>query len=781
MISVPQALLDIASDDRWVVWAWQNRNGTLTKPPLMVKNGRPCGYAHNNDPNTWVSLQSAQEASKHANGIGLQLLGLSGVAAIDLDNVRDSDGKLCDWAADLIERSASYSEFTPSGKGARIIGRVSNSHPTIHTKKNHPSGGHFELYVNLTEGHGRYITVTGSSIDGVPDELSDISEIITELMSLNGDATKTQELGDMQMPKSFRSNRSETDVPSWVMSYLEGNGTGDNSADFQSIINSLRYRGWTYETALELLQSYPDGPAKKYAGRLELEFNRSWSKAKACNSSPGQIIQHDDDWPLPDADVVWPQDIVAPKLDLENTFNPKVAKWIREAAEAKGAPIDYVVFSVISVLSSIIGNTRWVSPWNGWAEPPVLWTMLIGLPSAGKSPAMDAVLKPLRDAEKPLRDAASAETAQWLEQVEIAKLADSAWKEAAKSIIREGGTPPDRPKEADPGVKPHIPRLVVNDSTVEQMGVILANQPRGILQMRDELAGWLMSMQRYKSGGNDRPFWLEAYGGRGYTFERVSRDALTIERLTIAVIGGIQQDRLKSLLFNADDDGLIARFIPIWPELAPLQRPGRWSDEGLMTRIIEKLLTLTLFTGPDDQLRPWFVGFSEEARNIMDEFRLKVRKWEAQADGLMLSFIGKLPGLSARLSLVFAYLAWAQDDGEEVFEISGPQFRRASQLVETYILPMARRAYAGAAISKDVKAARRLVQAIREQKLSSFTTSQIMRLDRSGLNTKAKLDPAINQLLEGNVIRALTEPVGPKGGRPKRVYTVNPAVFRDEP
>jgi hypothetical protein len=96
------------------------------------------------------------------------------------------------------------------------------------------------------------------------------------------------------------------------------------------------------------------------------------------------------------------------------------------------------------------------------------------------------------------------------------------------------------------------------------------------------LAGWLEGMQRYSGGGSDRPFWLEAFGGRGFTVERMGREPLTIDRLSIGVLGGIQPDRLKSLLFKSDDDGLLARFVPIWPEPAPLRRPQAWADETLM-------------------------------------------------------------------------------------------------------------------------------------------------------------------------------------------------------
>ena len=135
--------------------------------------------------------------------------------------------------------------------------------------------------------------------------------------------------------------------------------------------------------------------------------------------------------------------------------------------------------------------------------------MCIGLPSAGKSPAIDAAIQPLRKAERPLREAAKAELNAWNEKAEVAKLTETAWKEAVKAAIKSDETVPERPKGCDIGPPPHVPRLVVSDGTIERIGAILARQPRGTLQMRDELAGWLEGMQRYAGGGTDRPFWLE--------------------------------------------------------------------------------------------------------------------------------------------------------------------------------------------------------------------------------------------------------------------------------
>lgn len=490
-----------------------------------------------------------------------------------------------------------------------------------------------------------------------------------------------------------------------------------------------------------------------------------------------QEYQFVPEWPNPAPRFLRLELPPAPELPLHDVLGPRLAQWVEDAAEAKGAPSDYVFAALLAVVGATIGNARWVSPWRGWNEPPVIWAMCIGLPSAGKSPAIDAALQPLRQAERNLRVAAETDAKAWADKAELAKLEEATWKDAAKAAIKEGKTPPDRPKEADAGPAPHVPRLVVNDGTIERLGAILARQPRGTLQMRDELAGWLEAMNRY-SGGGDRQFWLEAFGGRGFTVERIGREPLTIDRLTIGVVGGIQPDRLKSLLFKADDDGLLARFLPIWPNPAPLRRPQAWADEALIDRALERLLALEMKMDEVGATRPWFIPFAEDARNLMDEFRIKVRKREGEAEGLMLSFIGKLPGLVARLSLLLGYLDYAAEEAEEPLEITASEFGRAAHLVEAYFLPMARRAYAEAVTSKSDRAARRLVSLIREQGWRTFTTRQVMRLERSELTSKEALEPALTALEDGECIRRIEVPANPNGGRPQRLYSVNPALHR---
>lgn len=484
------------------------------------------------------------------------------------------------------------------------------------------------------------------------------------------------------------------------------------------------------------------------------------------------------DWPTPDGRYLRSDLPPPPVLPLEDIFSPSWARWIRSAAEAKAAPPDYVMAAVLACCGSLIGNARWANPWQGWAEPPVLWAVAIGSPSMCKSPALDAVLNPLKQVERSLRAPWETSMNEWHQRAEIAKVAEAAWKDDVKAALKAGKQPPARPDGCDPGTEPKPISLSVTDATVEKLALIVGNQPRGTLLARDELSGWLLGMSRYSGGGSDRPFWLEAYGGRSYTVERMGRDSVYIGHLTVGVVGGIQPDKLRALLTGTDDDGLLARLIPIWPNAAPLKRPDTHFDEAFIENAMHALLSLKMPIDEEGTARPWFVPFSEDAKGLLDQFREDVRQWEGETEGLLLSFIGKLPGLTVRLSLVLAMMAYASGEAGEPAEVTIEHFGRSAHLAEAYLLPMARRAYADASVSTKDRAARRLVKLIIDNGWKQFSSRDVLRADRPGLSTSAEVNPLIKLLEEADILRQAPSSTSPQGGRPSKVFHVNPVVLR---
>lgn len=72
------------------------------------------------------------------------------------------------------------------------------------------------------------------------------------------------------------------------------------------------------------------------------------------------------------------------------------------------------------------------------------------------------------------------------------------------------------------------------------------------------------------------------------------------------------------------------------------------------------------------------------------------------------------------------------------------------------------------------------VQRIFQIKSWQVRKRAVLRLDRTGLGSKAELDPALSALEDGECIRPVDAPQNPQGGRPQRLYAVNPALHRGQ-
>ena len=95
--------------------------------------------------------------------------------------------------------------------------------------------------------------------------------------------------------------------------------------------------------------------------------------------------------------------------------------------------MDYVAAGLLASAASLIGNARWVAPWDGWREPANLWIALVGNPSSGKSPALDAALDLLRILEGEL----AADYPDTLKQYELEKETAKAKRETWQSEVRD--------------------------------------------------------------------------------------------------------------------------------------------------------------------------------------------------------------------------------------------------------------------------------------------------------------------------------------------------------
>jgi Protein of unknown function (DUF3987) len=260
---------------------------------------------------------------------------------------------------------------------------------------------------------------------------------------------------------------------------------------------------------------------------------------------------------------------------------------VGDIAERMQCPPDFTAAAAIVVLGSVIGRRCGIRPnrHDDWTVIPNLWGAAIGRPGVMKSPAIEEALKPLHRLEVQAGEAHAVAARAWETEQRARELERKAKEEKAKSDFKKGASRQEiigRLTELSAGgdEEPVRIRYVVNDSTVEKLGELLAGNPAGLLLVRDELVGWLQSFDRDGHEG-DRAFFLEAWNGTGrFTCDRIGRGTVEISAACVSVFGGIQPGPLlsyvsRAALNGAGDDGLLQRLqVVVWPDPSAEWRPG---------------------------------------------------------------------------------------------------------------------------------------------------------------------------------------------------------------
>jgi hypothetical protein len=483
-----------------------------------------------------------------------------------------------------------------------------------------------------------------------------------------------------------------------------------------------------------------------------------------------------DTWPELDMRLVEDDRASAPTLD-DDALPAGWAGYITDEAAARGCPHDYVAAGLIAAASELIGNARHVAATATWAEPPHLWIALIGTPSTGKSPALRPNVEAMRTIEREAEPAWREACAQHAALVEGARAIEDGWRQSVREATKQGTAPPDRPPGADAPPEPPMPRLMAMDATTEELQHLLAGQPRGLLYMRDELAGWLGNHDRYGGHGADRAFYVEGWNGGTYVADRVKHRGLPVRigRTSLAILGGMQPDRLREVLAGPDD-GLTARIIYVWPEpvsIAPLQS----DDDGARKRhhrlisAARRLYRLEMDGHPPGELAPRILRLDPDALRLFDEVRREAMERGRSSRGLAAGWHGKTPGRALRLAIVYELLGWAGGAEGEPRAVSADAMARAAGYLD-YAAAMLDRVTAGLAIGRteaDAAVIARYILATRGGALNERALYQ--RPGWAWLRDRTRRAAALHVLAEAGWIR----PAAPAGrGRRPGDWEISP-------
>jgi hypothetical protein len=427
------------------------------------------------------------------------------------------------------------------------------------------------------------------------------------------------------------------------------------------------------------------------------------------------------------------------------------------AADALNCPPDYVAVPSLVLAGSAAGASRAVRIKPGYTERPALFAVVVGPPGRGKTPALNLVCAPVYDEEAKRR------------------------KEHATAVANCG--------EDDD--KPTLESLYVSDVTTERVASKLADSPRGLALIRDELSGWVDSMDQYKPGGkgHDRQFYLSAWSGHSIVVDRANakHEPLSIRHPFLAVVGGIQPDLFYKLRGERRAaDGFLDRLLFAFPTPTP-DAGENWSDvpdKALETwkNALAKLWGLEMVSEDSGVLRPFCVSLTAEGRTGWKAFTDDLAKEVNGADfpECLQGPWAKLKGYGARLALVVQLLRWAYGETADQ-DVNGESMARAAKLVD-YFKSNARKAYAVMEADPGTADANRVLRCLaKHPKLERFVRSELYRNHLRGTFKRPEaLDDPLRLLEVHGYLRG-TLPYGPdhRGAKPI-VYEVNPLWNRSQ-
>jgi hypothetical protein len=338
---------------------------------------------------------------------------------------------------------------------------------------------------------------------------------------------------------------------------------------------------------------------------------------------------------------------------------PVVHEFVLNQSLAIGVDRSAMAMAALAAISGAIHH-RWcikMKRLSDWWEHARLWVLLVGKPAWKKTPAVNAATRPneRRQAER-VRNYRAA-----LRDYELKK------KDGDKDAEK-----PDPPE-----------RYVVGDTTSEMLSEILSRSDRGTLGKYDEVAGWIGRMDRYQSSAkgasSDRSFWLQAWNGGPYTYDRKTSGETYIHNLSVSILAGVQPERLKEIR-GLTSDGLLQRFLTV---LMRPPKPAVDLDCSQSNADYERL-AYRLFT-----YAPQRLTLTDAAADAMQALQAHIYNIEQVGDVFgegFEGFVGKLPAYAGALSIIMHVIA---DPDNVRSSVAKPIVESTCRIIQDFLIPHA--------------------------------------------------------------------------------------------
>jgi len=408
-------------------------------------------------------------------------------------------------------------------------------------------------------------------------------------------------------------------------------------------IYTIKYHNGDFSSAAK--QLYREGYGERYVPEIEIT-----PAEELVNFEPSEL-----DFPL----EIFPKDL---------------ADYIRVCNSTMGSSVDYMGCSLLWMTAVIIGNSLELKVTSKFKANCNIWIALVGKQGVGKTPSVNNIISPLKKVN--LR-----EIKRYLKAYEKFE----AYTELSK----------EEKKHAEKITEPTQSQFIADDITLEALAQMHEQSKNAVGIFRDELAGWVNDMTRYRSG-SDMERWLSCFSGESLILNRKTSKNSVIEKPCIPILGGIQPAILEKIFTPENsENGFSHRLLISNPDLKIEKVNENEMDEAIeewyesfVIDFYEAVKKDIVKYNIEDEIEPQRVVWSKEAKE--EWIRIDSELVEIDRADDVLEFIKSmvpkqriyLPKFALLLNSLHSFF---DSEAVNTFEISRESILAAEKLVKYFM------------------------------------------------------------------------------------------------
>ena len=453
--------------------------------------------------------------------------------------------------------------------------------------------------------------------------------------------------------------------------------------------------------------------------------------------------------------------------------------------------IDRVYFAtlILPIVASVIGARYVLVAKEDWFLPSILWTVLVAQSGGGKSPTLEALLKPLETLDTIAGESYERAMQEFFQEQAIHESKMMAWRAAHKKYLALPSHEQNR--EPEPPMPPREPtrkQYIMDDTTTEALFVALSENEDGVAMAHDELDGWVGNFDAHRTGGNkDESVYNRAFDGRPARINRKSGDkkVLKVKNTHTSITGCIPLLSLREMVSKKPRflySGLFARLLLVMPPDEKRKFTKLSIPESVKTAYYSLFDTIIAWREYENIMspdKPYRVKMTVEAEEAFIENydALEAERVSPHTPEVLKSTLSKMQGVTGRIALVLHIAEYASQSPDGTFPGTIPPLEKKTMdnavRIARWFIGQTRRVLQFICPHEmefsDNRIATAILNVIHEKGKTTKAELHRLQVFKDTPNAATVMDAELLDLKKRGVIES-TFVKNDKGGRGKEVY-----------